>query len=295
MSELSGRELRMRETAMGGTSTGGTAVSAAARGTRERPAGRYGLGGVIAMEWIRLRTLRSTWWSAAVVVAAMTGLAVLVQYFVPAHWSATDHASFDPTENSFAGLAVAELAVAVLGILVAAGEYSSGMIRSTLAAVPRRGLLLAAKAAVTGGTALVLGEITAFAAFAAGQAMLHSPAPHATLGQPGVLRAVLLGGLYLPLIALISLGVGTVVRRSAAGIAIMVGLIFVLPVVALALPSGLANAAERYLPVIIAENSLTAVKAVPQSLSPWAGLAMLALYAAAALAAGGVLLARRDA
>jgi ABC-2 type transport system permease protein len=295
MSEAGGKELRMTETAAGGTSTGAMAAAAAARGTRELPAGRYGLGGVIAMEWIRLRTLRSTWWSAAAVVAAMIGLAVLVQYYVPGHWSATDQASFDPTENSFAGLAVAELAVAVLGILVAAGEYSSGMIRSTLAAVPRRGRLLAGKAAVTGLAALVLGEVTALAAFLAGQAMLHSPAPHATLGQPGVLRAVALGGLYLPLIALIALGIGTIVRRSAAGIAIMVGLIFVLPLVLLALPAGLANAAERYLPVIIAENSLTAVRAVPQSLSPWAGLAMLVLYAAAALGAGGVLLARRDA
>jgi ABC-2 type transport system permease protein len=285
----------MREAAMGGTGTGATAVAAAARGTRELPAGRYGLGGVIAMEWIRLRTLRSTWWSTAAVVAAMIGLAVLVQYYVPGHWSTTDRASFDPTENSFAGLAVAELAVAVLGILVAAGEYSSGMIRSTLAAVPRRGLLLAGKAAVTGLAVLVLGEVTALAAFLAGQAMLHSPAPHATLGQPGVLRAVALGGLYLPLIALIALGIGTIVRRSAAGIAIMVGLIFVLPLVLLALPAGLANAAERYLPVIIAENSLTAVRAVPHSLPPWAGLAMLVLYAAVALGAGGVLLSRRDA
>jgi ABC-2 type transport system permease protein len=294
----------MDGTSMDGTSAG-TSVSAAPRASGEngrasgRPAaGRQRLGGVIQMEWIRLRTLRSTWWSAAVAVVMMVGLAVWIQYYIPGHWahmSAAGRASFDPTENSFAGLAVAELAAAVLGILVATGEYSSGMIRSTLVAVPRRGRVLAAKAAVTGLATLVLGEVTAFAAFLAGQAMLHSPAPHATLGQPGVLRAVLLGGLYLPLIALISLGVGLLVRRAAAGISIMVGLIFVAPIVLLALPVSLANSAARYLPPVIAENSLTAVKTVPLSLSPWAGLAMLVLYAVVAVGAGGLLLARRDA
>jgi hypothetical protein len=283
---------------MSRTSTGELKAAAEPRQASERPARRQRAGDVIAMEWIRLRTLRSTWWCLIIAAVAMIGLAIWLQSYVPGQWahmSAADRASFDPAENSFAGLAVAELAVAVLGILAASGEYSSGMIRSTLVAVPRRGRVLAAKAAVTGLVTLVLGEVTALAAFLAGQAMLHDPAPHATLGQPGVLRAVALGGLYLPLIALISLGIGTLVRRAAAGISIMVGLIFVLPIVLLALPVSLANSAARYLPVVIAENSLTAVKAVPLSLSPWAGLAMLVLYAAVALGAGGVLLARRDA
>jgi ABC-2 type transport system permease protein len=303
MSEPGTDELRMRETAVDRMSTdtmstGGTAVSPAPRAAPDQPAGRQRLGGVMRMEWIRLRTLRSTWWSVAVVVVAMIGLAVWIQYYVPGQWahmSAADRASFDPTENGYAGLAVAELAVAVLGILAASGEYGSGMIRSTLAAVPRRGRVLAAKAAVTGLVTLVLGEVLSFAAFLAGQAMLHSPAPHATLGQPGVLRAVLLGGLYLPLIALISLGIGLLVRRAAAGISIMVGLIFVVPIVLLALPVHVLNDVAQYLPPTIAENSLTAVKTVPLSLSPWAGLAMLVVYAAAALGAGGLLLARRDA
>jgi ABC-2 type transport system permease protein len=303
MSEPGTDELTMRETAMDRMSTdrmstGGTAVSPPPRATRDQPAGRQRLGGVMRMEWIRLRTLRSTWWSVAVVVVAMIGLAVWIQYYVPGQWahmSAADRASFDPTENGYAGLAVAELAVAVLGILAATGEYGSGMIRSTLAAVPRRGRVLAAKTAVTGLVTLVLGEVLSFAAFLAGQAMLHSPVPHATLGQPGVLRAVLLGGLYLPLIALISLGIGLLVRRAAAGISIMVGLIFVIPIVLLALPVHVLNDVAQYLPPTIAENSLTAVKTVPLSLSPWAGLAVLALYAAAALGAGGLLLARRDA
>jgi ABC-2 type transport system permease protein len=262
------------------------------------PAGRYGLRDAIAMEWLKLRSLRSTWWTLAIALAGMIGLAILVLYYYPGHWaqlSRADRRSFDPTNSGFTGLALAQLAVAALGVLAVTGEYSSGMIRSTLTAVPRRGLVLAAKAAVVGAVALVAGEIGAFAAFLAGQSVLVSPAPHAALGQPGVLRAVLLAGAYVALIALIGLGIGTIVRRTAAALAVIVGLIFVLPPVVAALPDGIQHAAERFLPEVIAENSLTAVRPEAFSLSPWAGLGMLGLYAVVLLGVGGWLLARRDA
>jgi ABC-2 type transport system permease protein len=125
--------------------------------------------------------------------------------------------------------------------------------------------------------------------------VLHTPAPPATLGQPGVLRAVLMAGAYLPLIALTGLGLGIMVRRAAAAIPALVGLVFVLPIIVLTLPESIQHTVLRFLPEAIAENSLTAVKTVPFALSPWAGLAMLVLYAAAALGAAGLLLARRDA
>ena len=105
----------------------------------------------------------------------------------------------------------------IIGVLVMTSEYSSGMIRATLAAVPDRRLLLAAKAAVLGAAALAAGELLSFVTFLAGQAVLTSPAPHATLGQPGVLRAVLLAGAYLCLIGLIGLGIGAIIRHSAGG------------------------------------------------------------------------------
>jgi ABC-2 type transport system permease protein len=266
---------------------------------KELTAGRYGLRGVIQMEWIRLRSLRSTWWITAVVVMSMIGVAILVLRHYSADWprlSAGDRASFDPTNRaSYPGLLVAQLAMAVLGLLAVTGEYSSGMIQSTLVAVPRRGLVLAAKATIIGLFALVIGEVTAFAAFLAGQSALHSPAPHAALGQPGVLRAVLMAGTYLPLVALISLGIGTIVRRAATAVAVVVGLIFLLPLVLAALAGGSQQSVQRFLPEVIAADSLTAVKAEPFSLSPWAGLAMLSLYAVAALGVAGVMLARRDA
>lgn len=262
------------------------------------PAGHYRLTGAARMEWIKLRSLRSTRWTALIVAAAMVGLGIVVLRWYPSHWQhlpAAQKASFDPANSGFAGLAIAQLAVGIIGVLVMTSEYSSGMIRATLAAVPDRRLLLAAKAAVLGLAALAAGELLSFVTFLAGQAVLTSPAPHATLGQPGVLRAVLLAGAYLCLIGLIGLGIGAIIRHSAGAIAALVSLILVLPLVLLPFPGSVQHSAGRYLPMMIAENSLTVTRPLPFALSPWAGLGMLCLYAAAALAAGGLLLARRDA
>jgi hypothetical protein len=261
------------------------------------PRGRSGFAQAVAMEWVKARTLRSTWWLALITLTATTGLAIVVLRYYPSHWShlsRADRATFDPVNDGFTGLALAQLLMAAFGVLAVTSEYSAGMIRSTLAAVPRRPVVLAAKAAVTGGIALVIGEVAAFGAFWAGQAVLHSPAPHATLGQPGVARAVLLAGAYLGLMAVIGVGIGSIVRRSAAGVAVVAGLIFVLPPVTLVL-DGAHHSVQRYLPELIAENSMTAVKPVAYSLSAWAGLGMLCLYAAVLLGLGGWLLARRDA
>ena len=270
----------------------------AAAPARRLPAGHYRLIGAARMEWIKLRSLRSTRWTALIMAAAMIGLGIVVLRWYPSHWQhlpAAQKASFDPANSGFAGLAIAQLAVGIIGVLVMTSEYSSGMIRATLAAVPDRRLLLTAKAAVLGLAALAAGELLSFVTFLAGQAVLTSPAPHATLGQPGVLRAVLLAGAYLCLIGLIGLGIGAIIRHSAGAIAALVGLILVLPLVLGAFPSSVQHSAGRYLPMMIAENSLTVTRPLPFALSPWAGLGMLCLYAAAALAAGGLLLARRDA
>jgi ABC-2 type transport system permease protein len=271
----------------------------AATGPASRlPAGHYRFAGAARMEWIKLRSLRSTRWTVLVMAAGMIGLGILALRWYPSHWQhlpASQKASFDPVNQGFTGVAIAQLAMGIIGVLVMTSEYSSGMIRAALAAVPDRRLLLAAKAAVLGLAALVAGEFLSFVTFLAGQAVLTSPAPRATLGQPGVLRAVLLAGAYLCLIGLIGLGIGAIIRHSAGAIAALVGLVLVLPLVLVALPGSVQHSAGRYLPVMIAENSLTVTRPVPFALSPWAGLGMLCLYAAAALAAGGLLLARRDA
>jgi ABC-2 type transport system permease protein len=256
----------------------------------------YGFRSVARMEWLKLRSVRSTAWILLVFAVGMIGLAILV--LGHQHWAtmpAEERSAFDPTNQSFTGMILGQLALGTLGVLAITTEFSSGMIRATLAAVPRRPLLLAAKAAVLGAVTLAAGEILAFAAFAVGELVLRSPAPHATLSQPGVLRAVLMGGAYPALIALIGLGLGAVIRHTAGAICAVVGVLFVLPLILLPLGTSIQNSVGQFMPMLIGENSLTAVKAQSHALSPGLGFGMLGLYAVAALAIGGWALARRDA
>jgi ABC-2 type transport system permease protein len=258
------------------------------------PARGYGFGTVALMEWRKLRTVRSTWWMVAVFAAAMIGLAVLaLSHENYGQLSAADRASFDPTHDCFIGLLLGQLLLGTLGVLTMTTEFSSGMVRATFAAAPRRPLVLAAKAAVLGAVTLVAGEISAFAAFAAGQASLVGPAPHATLGQPGVLRAVAMAGAYPALVALISLGIGAVVRHTAGAIGALVAVLFVLPLLFTPLSPSIQDAAQNFLPHPMA-NSMTAVKPLAHTLSPWLTFALLCAYAVAALAAGAVALTSRD-
>jgi hypothetical protein len=261
-----------------------------------RTAPGYGFRSAAQMEWLKLRSVRSTVWTGAVFAAGLIGLAILaLGHLNWASLSAADRAAFDPVNEGFTGLALGQLVLGVLGALAITTEFSSGMIRATFAAVPRRPTVLAAKAAVVAAITLVAGEVLAFGAFAVGELALRSPAPHATLAQPGVLRAVLLGGAYPCLIALIALGLGAIVRNTAAAISAVVGILFVLPLILLPLGYSIQNSVGRFMPMLIAENSLTAVKAQSHTLSPGLGFGMLCLYAVAALAAGGWALARRDA
>jgi ABC-2 type transport system permease protein len=276
-----------------------TTLDRAARPTPPgRAEGHYGLRSAARMEWLKLRSVRSTAWILLVFAAGMIGIAILV--LSRENWatmSPADRASFDPTNDGFAGLALGQLAFGVLGVLMITSEFSSGMIRATFAAVPRRPLLLAAKAGVLGAVTLVAGEVLAFVTFAVGEAVLRSPAPHASLGQPGVLRAVLMAGAYPALIALIGLGLGAMIKHTAGAISAVVGILFVLPLILVPLGISLQNSIGRFLPMIIAENSITAVKPQPGTgnLPPAVGFGLLCLYAVVALAVGGWLLTRRDA
>jgi hypothetical protein len=245
--------------------------------------------GVVRMEWRKLRTIRSTWWILLVFAAGLVGVAVMDAASGPAQAAP----SYDSTQNAFGGLAVAQLAIGILGVLTLSSEFTTGSIRATFAAVPRRGRVLAAKATVLAAVTLAAGEALAFAAFAGFQIAARHGVPHASLGQPGVLRAVLLAGAYPCLIGFIGLGLAAVIRHTAGAISAIVGVLFVLPLVLL--PLGWHSDAMKFLPWMIALNSLAAVKPVANSLSAGTGLAMLCLYAAAALAAGGWALLRRDA
>lgn len=272
-----------------------TSATAGQHGDRAARAS-YGFRTVARMEWHKLRTVRSTWFIVVVFGVGMVGLAIIaLSHEGYAQLPAADRGSFDPTHDStFTGLLLGQLLAGVLGVLTVTTEFSSGMIRATFAAVPRRALVLAAKAAVLGAMTLVAGEVLTFAAFFAGQAALTAPAPRAALGQPGVLRAVLMAGAYPALIALIGLGLGAIIRHTAPAICVVVALEFLLPLLIAPLGTSVQDRVVRFLPEQIAALSLTAVRPVAPALSPGVALALLCGYATVALGAGACALERRD-
>jgi ABC-2 type transport system permease protein len=281
-----------------------TITSTAAIGTQSpRPTGGTGhirIPSVIRSEWIKLRTVRSTWWTLGVMALLTVGIAAIAGATIPSRWTSMslgERLTFDPTSVSLRGLLFSELVVGVLGVLVMSAEYGTGTIRATLAAVPNRPLVLAAKAGVFAVVALVVGEILSFAAFLLGQSLLVSPATHATLGQPGVLRAVVGGGLVIGVLGLFALGLATIIRHTAGAITAFVGSLLVLPIVTEALPSSINRPIGKFLPFNISD-AMTSVRpsiGPATSFSPWAGFALLCLYAAAALGFGAWLMTRRDA
>jgi hypothetical protein len=252
-------------------------------------------------EWLKFRTIRSTTWTIVVILGLSVGIGALVCWAERQQWasqSLAEHVSFDPVGTSLAGFFFAEIAVGVLGVLVMSSEYASGSIRATLAATPERLVVLCAKALVTFLAILALGEVCAFSAFFVGQAILHGATPTATLSSPGALRAVVLGGLSLALLAVLGLGIATAVRHTAASITIYVGLTFVLFLVVLALPSSWNTHVFRYLPEILTtsmRSSRTTTVQYGALFSPAVSTLVLASYALGSLIIGGVLLVRRDA
>ncbi|MEU0934679.1 ABC transporter permease subunit [Embleya sp. NPDC005971] len=189
--------------------------------------------GVLVAEWIKLRTLRSTYWTAVFAAVAALGLGAFDLGNLVADWdgmSAEKRAVFDPVRFGFSGgYYVVVLAAGTLGVLVSSSEYGSGLIRTTFTAVPRRRRVFAAKVLVTGVVTLVMGEAIAFGTFFLGQAILADKHLDVGLGAPHVLRAVVATGAFVTVIALIGLALGTIVRHSAGAIAGLFGLFFVAP------------------------------------------------------------------
>jgi ABC-2 type transport system permease protein len=264
--------------------------------TRSDLAGRGGHAGfrrAVRAEWTKLVTLRSTKWTLAVAAAGallVTYLSVHGALHQPRGW----YQGFDPTNQALAGLAVGILAFGVLGALAVTGEYGTGTIRSSLAALPRRDTLLAAKVTVVGLLTLVVSEIVSFGTFLFGQAVLSSGgAPTAALDQPGVLRAVALSGATLALFALLGLGLGTIVRHTAGGVAAFAAVTLLPPL----LFSKISEHLTRFGPANMFANSIATV--VPPGhdnyFSPTTSFLLLGAYVLAALCMGAVVLIRRDA
>ena len=266
---------------------------------------RYDIISIVRSEWVKLRTLRSTLWSLVALAVLGVGIGTLVSAAKASQFKHHIHigftaASFDPTRISLSGVLLAQLAVGVLGALAITAEYTTGTIFSTFSAVPRRHLVIIAKVIVFGSVALVASEITCFVSFFVGQGILSGSAPYATLATPGALRAVVSAGLYLAVLGLFALGIGVIVRHTAAAITIFVTILLILPLILQALPTSYINAIGKYLPaniglVLLSNNSGVNAAAFNHMFSPWVGFGVMCVYAVVALGAGIVLTVRRDA
>jgi ABC-type transport system involved in multi-copper enzyme maturation permease subunit len=255
---------------------------------------RQGFAQAFRSEVTKLRTLHSTMWALLVTVAG----ALLVTALSAAHVSrlggpkgAGNFGDFDPTNRALTGIALASLTLGVLGVLTISGEYGSGTMRSSLSAIPRRSTFIAAKVSVMALLSLIVGEILTFSCFFLGQGIMSGKVPTASLGQPGVLRAVVLSGAYLALLSLFALGLGLIVRHTAGGIAAFVGCTLLSSI----LLQALAGNPARFAPENILANSVAAVVPQQGQLSAGFGFAMMAVYTAVALGVGMLLLVRRDA
>jgi ABC-2 type transport system permease protein len=250
-------------------------------------------GQVIRSEWIKLRTVRSSWFVLAATVLGIAVLGLLVSYVSNAHWSsmnAADRADFNPVNQDLIGVNLAELTVGVLGVLAVTGEYATGMIRATFAAVPGRLPVLVAKAGVLAAVTFAVSLVTVLVTFVGGQALLG---PHGiSLAHPGAVRAVFGAALYLTVVAVLGLGLGFLIRSAAGGIATLIAVLFVVPIMASALPG--SSGFERFLPSM-AGRALFIMNGGDGMLSPWLGFGIFVGYTVVVLAAAALALRRRDA
>ena len=253
---------------------------------------------VALSEWTKFVSLRSTRWSLGVGILLTIALPVVFAAVTGSHWahmSAPERADRHPLDIALAGVNVAQLAIAVLGVLVISGEYSTGMIRSSLIAVPKRLPVLWAKIAVYAAVSFILTLPAVIIAFFASQAILsRHHILQLSFGDPGVARSVLGGALYVTLVGIFALGIGTILRNTAGGIAAFAGIFFVIPPLMNILPTSWNNAISQYLPSE-AGRQLFSLHHAAHSLSPTAGGLLMLGYCALTVAVAAVVLVRRDA
>jgi ABC-2 type transport system permease protein len=269
-------------------------ASPARRGTTNR--GRVTQRGVFRSEWTKLYSLRSTRWALLATVVMTIGFGIIASAATVSRWgsmSAADKANFDPLATSLLGVRFGVLAIGVLGVMLIAGEYTTGMIRSTMTAVPKRLPVLWGKAGVYALVAFVLALPAAAIAFFAGQAILSGQHLQIAFSHAGVPGAILGSAAYLTLVGLFAMGIGAIMRNTAAGIASFAGIMFVIPPLISILPASIANSIDPYLPSNAGE-AMMRIGHHANMLSPGAGLAVFAGYVAVVIAAAAVLLTRRD-
>ena len=275
-----------------------SAASAAESIPRLRAVGKVTQARVVLSEWTKLHSLRSTRWSLLVATVMTIGFPLIFAAVLSSRWghmSPHERADRHPLDVALVGVNISQLAIAVLGVLVITGEYSTGMIRASLTAVPKRLPVLWAKIGVYAVVAFLLMLPSVVVAFFASQAILsRHHILQISFSHGGVARAVVGGAVYLMLIGIFALAIGAIVRNTAGGIATFAAIFFVIPPLMNVLPTSWNNAINPYLPSS-AGRSIFSLTHDAHSLAPGPGLALFCAYCAAAVAIAAVLLVRRDA
>ena len=252
---------------------------------------------VARSEWTKLASLRSTKWSLLAAIVLTIGLPTLFAAVLASHWSHMrphERADHHPLDVALAGVNVSQLAISVLAVLVITGEYTTGMIRSSFIAVPKRLPVLWAKTAVYAVVAFLLMLPCVLIAFVASQAVLsRHHILQISFSHPGVARAVVGGAVYLMLVGVFALAIGAIVRNTAGGIAAFAAIFFVIPPLLNVLPTSWNNAINPYLPSE-AGRSIFSLTHGAHSLAPGPGLALFSGYCVLVIALAAVLLVRRD-
>ncbi|MER7843895.1 ABC transporter permease subunit [Kitasatospora sp. NPDC096077] len=249
---------------------------------------------VLRSEWTKIRSVRSTLWTLALAFVVTVGIGALLSLLTNNNFTEFrrhDQSPFDATGTAFSGIMLGELAIIVFGVLAIGNEYSSGMIRVTLAAVPQRGTLLAGKALVLGVLALAVALVTAFATFFTGQALLGSHST--TLSEPHVLRAVLGAALYLTMLCLFSAGVTAMLHNQTLALGVLVPFFFLLSPILSAVPK--VKTLAHYFPDYAGSRMLLVYEQNGQPYGPWTGFAICLAWTLAALIGGALVLKNRDA
>ncbi|MCU1367841.1 MAG: putative transporter transrane protein [Ilumatobacteraceae bacterium] len=252
---------------------------------------------VVHSEWLKMRTLRSSWLTMALAIASVPGIGVAIAWSTERDWAnmrVREKGHFDALGDPLSGFNLAQLAIGVLAILIVAGEYSGGMIRATLAAVPKRVPVLAAKVFVFTTLTLVTMLPTAIVTFFVSEHILSAVHIQTSWSTPNVSRIVIGVALYLTVVAALAMGIGAIVRNVAGGIGAFVGILLVLPVIAEALPQTWGDRINKWLPSN-AGQALMSVASDNTTLSPWRGFIVFSAYAVGTLVVAAVLLRRRDA
>ena len=283
------------------TSATSPVAPARAGGAAVPPASHnVGFGHLLLAEWTKIRSVRSTIWSLVLLVVLTLGFTGLLTWLTVLQWSKSDPTQraqivADPVSTILgSGLFLGQLAICVLGVLVISTEYSTGVIRASLLAVPRRIPMLAAKAVVFAAVVFVVGECVTFSSFFIGQAVLHSHAPVA-LGDPGVTRAVFGAGLYLTVLGLFAMSIGAIIRHTAGAITGVIAFVLVLAPLTQLIPGKIGKYIHAYLPTEAGQLIGQAHQQAKQVLSPWQGFGVFCLWTVVLLSIAIWLLKTRDA